>query len=179
MTTFKESAEDFLALKRIAVAGVSRAGQSPANLIYRRLRDSGHQVFAVNPNAEMVEGDSCYRNLASIPGGMDGVVIATHPRVTPKIVQECITLGILRIWMHRSFGEGSVNEDAVELARQHGREVLVGGCPMMFCEPVDIGHKCMRWILGATGGLPAPVPVDVTTENRAGSTVASVDMSGR
>ena len=61
MPPMKAPVEDFLAQKRIAVAGVSRSDKAaPANLIYRKLRDTGHQVFPVNPNAEKVEGDACY-----------------------------------------------------------------------------------------------------------------------
>lgn len=47
--TLREAAEEFLDKKRIAVAGVSRDPKQPANLIYRRLRDTGHDVFAVIP----------------------------------------------------------------------------------------------------------------------------------
>ena len=165
MTTIKEVAAEFLAQKRIAVVGVSRGGESPANIIYRKLRDTGYAVFAVNPNTEMVEGDICFRDLDAIAGGVDGVVIATHPRVTPEIVATCIALAIPRIWMHRSFGEGSVDEDAAELAREKGIEVIAGGCPMMYCEPVDLGHKCMRWILGVTGGLPVDIDIEAEPES--------------
>jgi hypothetical protein len=35
--------------------------------------------------------------------------------------------------------------------------VIPGGCPMMFAGSVDFAHKCLRWILGATGGLPKEV----------------------
>jgi hypothetical protein len=57
MTTLREAADEFLAQRRIAVAGVSRDPKRPADLIYRRLRDTGHEVFAINPNAGEVEGD--------------------------------------------------------------------------------------------------------------------------
>ena len=66
MTTFTEMGQEFLAHKRIAVAGVSRTPQNTANAIYRKLRDEGYEVFAVNPNADEVEGDRCY---ATIAGG--------------------------------------------------------------------------------------------------------------
>lgn len=157
-----DSISEFLAQRRIAVVGVSRNRETPANLIYRKMREAGYRTFAVNPNARSVEGDDCYSTLASIPGGVDGVVIVTNARTTGAIVRECVLLGIPRIWMHRSFGTGSVNTDAAELARQHGLEVIVGGCPMMFMEPIDVGHKCIRWILGVNGSMPAPVmPVPV------------------
>ncbi len=154
MATLNELVEDFLAQKRIAVAGVSRSGEGTANLIYRKLRDSGYQVFALNPHATEIEGDTCYPNLIAIPGGVAGVVVATTPEVTLTIAQECVDLGISRIWMHRSFGPGSVSEEAVALCRRHNMQVIDGACPMMFCQPVDMAHACMRWVLRVTGGLP-------------------------
>ncbi len=154
MATMKEAVETFLAQKRIAVAGVSRNKNEAANVVYRKLRASGYEVFPVNPNAETVEGDTCYPDLKSVPGRIEGVVIATHPAVTEEVVRECADLGVSRVWMHRSFGQGSVSESAVDYCREKGIEVIAGGCPMMFCQPVDFGHKCMRWVLSVTGGLP-------------------------
>ena len=138
---------DFLAQKRIVVAGVSRDGVQPANAVYRRLRRAGYDVAAVNPNAEVVEGDPCYPDLFSVPGLIDGVVVATPPEATDDLVAECVRLGVPRVWMHRAFGRGSVSQRAVDCCREHGIEVIPGGCPMMYCEPVDLGHRCMRWML--------------------------------
>jgi hypothetical protein len=150
--------QDFLAQKRIAVAGVSRHPQgAAANLIYRKLRDTGHEVFAVNPNAATVEGDPCYPNLKTIPQAVDAVVIATRPDVAEELVHECADLGVSRVWMHRSFGAGSVSNNATKFCQEHHIAVIPGGCPMMFCQPVDFGHKCMRWILQVTGGLPKQI----------------------
>ena len=154
--TMAETAHEFLAHRRFAVAGVSRDPAQPANLIYRRLREKGYEVAAVNPAADTVEGDPCYHRLADVPGGLDVVVIATPPDAAPALVRQCDALGVRRVWMHRSFGTGSVSPEAVEIARSHGITVLDGGCPMMYIEPVDIGHRCMRWVLRHTGGLPEP-----------------------
>lgn len=156
MTTLAQAAQDFLNQRRIAVAGVSRKGDVPGNIIYKRLRQAGYSVFAVNPNADTVEGDPSYPSLAAIPGGVDGVVIATHPKMTAAVVQQCADLGIRRVWMHRSFGQGSVDQEAVRLSRELGLAVIPGACPMMFCEPVDVGHKCMRWLVGLVGSKPQP-----------------------
>ena len=153
-TQLDEAVREFLACKRVAVAGVSRSKDEAANFIYRKLRESGYNVCAVNPRAESVEGDLCYPSLAAIPRGVEAVVIATHPDVAASIVRECAELGIRHVWMHRSFGRGSVSQEAVELCREHGIRVIPGGCPMMFLSPVDVGHRCMRWLLRWTGGLP-------------------------
>ena len=156
-TTLDTRVNEFLAQKRIAVAGVSRNdGQHPVgNLIYRRLKTTGHDVFAVNPQMRTFEGDRCYPDLQSIPGGVDGVVIITRPETTKRIVHDCNDAGVPRVWMHQSLGKGSsVSPEAVEYCRQHGISVIAGACPMMYGDGADFGHTCMRWILRVTGGLP-------------------------
>ena len=157
MATLKEAVDEFLAQKQIAVAGVSRSKNEAANAIYRKLRGAGYEVYATNPNATEVEGDPCYPDLKSIPVKVDGVVIATHPEVSVQVVRECAEVGISRVWMHRSFGQGSFADAAVDICKANNITVIPGGCPMMFCEPVDFGHKCIRWFTGLTGSLPKEV----------------------
>ncbi|MGZ6494426.1 MAG: CoA-binding protein, partial [Actinomycetota bacterium] len=98
MQTIKEAAGEFLAKKRIAVTGVSRTPASHgSNVVYKRLRDRGYEVFAVNPNADKVEGDVCYHDLKSIPGGVEAVVIGTAPSRADGTMQECAELGIKHV----------------------------------------------------------------------------------
>lgn len=149
-----ESIAEFLRGKRIAVAGVSRRGRQPANAIYRKLRSSGYEVIPVNPNASEVEGVICYPDLTSISGNVDGVVVATHPNVSADIVRQCHARGIPRLWLHRSFGQGSVSEAAIRESEALRIQCIVGGCPLMYCAPIDIGHRCMRWWLRWLGRLP-------------------------
>ena len=148
-------AADFLALRRIAVAGVSRrpAGHG-ANLVYRRMRERGYTVFAVNPAAERVEGDPCYPDLRAIPGGVDGVVIGTPPLATHSVVEECAALGIRNVWLHQGPALGSVTSEAVSYCRDKGITVIPGGCPLMFGPTADVGHRCIAWFLRLSGTLP-------------------------
>ena len=155
--TFREAAEEFLAQPRIAVAGVSRDPKQPANLVYRRLRAAGHEVFAVNPNASEVEGDRCYPRIGAIPPPVDGVVIVTTPAVTETLVAECVDAGVPRVWIHRGLGPGSMSERAVALCRDHGIAVIPGGCPNMIGATSDPGHRCMCALLRLTGKIPRRV----------------------
>lgn len=156
MSTLESKVADFLAQKRIAVVGVSRNKPGAASLIYHKLKGAGYQVFAVNPNASTFEGDVCYHDVNSIPSLVDGVVIVTRPSLTEEVVRQCADAGVSRVWMHQSIGSGatSVSEEAAKFCRDHSITVIAGACPMMFCQPVDFGHKCMRWMLKLTGGLP-------------------------
>ena len=158
MATIKDAAAEFLSRERVAVTGVSRRPQTHAsNAVYKRLRDRGYQVFAVNPNADEVEGDRAYRDLASIPGGVDAVVIGTTPDIADETMRECVKFGIEHVWMHRGPGPGSVSEPAAEYGREHGITVIDGGCPCMFGATADRGHKVMRTLLTLTGNVPRQV----------------------
>jgi uncharacterized protein len=158
MVTVKEAASEFLAHKRIAVTGVSRNPQGHgSNAVYQRLRDRGYHVFAINPNADEVEGDRCYHDLKSVPGGVEAVVIGTKPETAEATMRECADLGIRHVWMHRSFGAGSVSEAATAYGRQHGITVIDGGCPLMFDPAADFGHKAVRFVFTRTGKVPQQV----------------------
>jgi uncharacterized protein len=145
MQTIEQAAAAFLANKRVAVTGVSRTPKTHgSNNVYRRLRERGYEVFAVNPNAHEVEGDRCYPDLRSIPDGVEAVVIGTRPAIAEDAVRECVELGIKHVWMHRGPGPGSVSDAATAYGRQHGLTVIDGGCPLMFGPTADLGHRLMR-----------------------------------
>ena len=150
-----EAASEFLACKRIAVTGVTRqpAGHG-SNAVYQRLRERGYQVFAVNPNADTVEGDPSYHSLREIPGGVEAVVIGTRPDRADATMHECVELGITNVWMHRGPGGGSYSRSATEYGRAQGINVIPGGCPLMFEPTADGGHKAMRFVFTLTGAVP-------------------------
>jgi uncharacterized protein len=154
----KDAAAEFLANRRVAVTGVSRTPRDHgSNIVYKRLRERGYEVFAVNPNADEVEGDVCYHDLKSIPGGVDAVVIGTRPETAEDTMRECAELGITHVWMHRALGSGSVSDSATDYGRQHGITVIAGGCPLMFAPTSDPGHRAMRFICTLTGSVPRQV----------------------
>jgi predicted CoA-binding protein len=154
-----EAAAEFLAMKRIAVTGVS--GKNPnghgSNVVYQRLRERGYEVFPINPNAERIGDDRCYPDLKSIPGGVDAVVIGTRPERAEATMQECAELGVRYAWMHKSVDAGSVSAAATEYGRAHGITVIPGGCPLMFEPVADGGHKMMKLIFTFTGAVPRQV----------------------
>lgn len=158
MTKTADAATSFLSHHRIAVTGVSRDPTNHGgNIIYKRLKERGYEVSAINPNAETVEGDPCYPNLHSVPGGVEAVVIATSAQHADATMREAVDLGITDVWMHGSFGAGSVSDTATTYGREHGVTVIDGGCPLMFGPTSDGGHRFMCRLLTWTGKVPRTV----------------------
>jgi uncharacterized protein len=156
MTSISEAAAAFLGKRRIAVTGVSRHPQNHgANVVYRRLRDRGYEVFAVNPNADDVEGDHAYPSIAAIPGSVEAVVIGTRPALAEEAMRECAGLGINHVWMHHGVGPGSVSAAATAYGRAHGITVIDGGCPLMFPPTADLGHRLIKLVYA--GNVPREV----------------------
>jgi hypothetical protein len=150
--------KDFLAQKKIAVVGVSDKRETGCNAAYKRFKEAGYTVSAVNPRLEAFDGDPCYPDLKSIPEQPDAVFILTNPRITEQIVQQCVDLGIQRVWMHCMMGtkpglaEGmtSVSQDAVSLCKANGITVIPGACPNQYLN-ADFGHKMMRVMFRTLG----------------------------
>ena len=76
MAAIPESVSDFLRQRRFAVAGVSRDPAQAANAVYRKLRDSGFEVFPVNPKADSVRSIRCYADVREIPDPVDLAIVS-------------------------------------------------------------------------------------------------------
>jgi predicted CoA-binding protein len=159
MAKIDNMVEDFLAQKKVAVVGVSDKRDTGCNLNYRKFKETGYQVYAVNPRISEFEGDPCYPDLKSIPEKPDAVFILASPKVTEDIIQQCVDLGVKRVWMHCMMGTKpglaqsmtSVSQDAVETCKANGIVVIPGACPNQFLKP-DFGHAMMR-VLWRTFGF--------------------------
>jgi predicted CoA-binding protein len=143
--------QDFLAQKNIAVVGVSDKRETGCNLGYRKFKEAGYTVSAVNPRLTEFEGDPCYPDLKSIPAKPDAVFILTNPKITEQIVEQCVDLGVKHVWMHclmgtkpgLAAGMTSVSQDAVRMCHENGITVIPGACPNQYLDP-DFGHTMMR-----------------------------------
>jgi len=155
--------QDFLAQKRIAVVGISDKRETGCNAAYKRFKENGYTVYAVNPRISTFEGATCYPDLKSIPEKVDAVFILTSPKVTEQVVQQCVDLGIKHVWMHclmgtkpgLQAGASSVSSLAVEMCNANGIAVIPGTCPNQFLTP-DFGHVLMRGMWRLFGFLNYP-----------------------
>lgn len=147
-----ELIESFLKSNSIAVAGYSTTNTSPANGIFKKFKDNGYNVVAVNPRADEIKNIKCYKTLSDIPDKPDAVMICTNPKATLSVLEDCKKLGITKAWIHRSFGTGSYHNESIEFCSKNGIDLIPAGCPMMFIKP-DFGHKIVKTIISWQGKI--------------------------
>ena len=152
--------QSFLEQRTIAIVGVSDKRETGCNLNYKKFKENGYRVYAVNPRISTYDGAPCYSDLNSIPEKPDAVFMLTSPRITEQIVQQCVDLGIKHVWMHCLMGTKpglaksmtSVSQSAVEMCRKNGIAVIPGTCPVQFLKP-DFAHSIMRRLWKLIGFL--------------------------
>jgi len=145
---------DFLAQRRIAVAGVSQQERDFSRMLFRELRKRGYEVIAVNPAAREIEGSPCYARVQEIQPPVENVLLMTKPAVTYALVRDCAAAGVKRVWMYRAGGDGAVQPDAVTFCREHGIEVIPGECPFMFLPGGAWYHRAHGWVRRIRGTYP-------------------------
>ncbi len=149
MTT-KAGIDQFLSQKKLAVVGASRNGKKFGNYAGKELRSKGYQVIPVHPEAEVIDGENCFRSLSEIPDGVGGVFIAVKPVETEKVVREVAEAGIKHVWIQ----QGAESTAAVDFCIEQELNVIHGECIMMFAEPVGSIHGFHRWLWKLFGKLP-------------------------
>ena len=150
MTTSEKTIQDFLQLNRLAVAGVSRDRSKFGNMIYRELKRRGYQVMAVNPNAEMVEGDRCYAGLRALPEKPEGVVLVLPAGQGIQVIEDAATLGIRNIWIQ----VGAESPELLKHCSENNLVTVSGECIFMHLEPVRSVHGGHHFFRRLFGGKP-------------------------
>lgn len=144
------SIQAFLAESAIAVVGVSRSGKGFGNVAVRELRRKGYRIYPVNPNADLIDGERCYRSLADLPEPVRAVLVVVPPDQALGVVREAARAGVTRVWLQQGAEAPFVTLACDEL----GLDVIAGECILMFAKPTGV-HKAHRWVWKVMGKLPA------------------------
>ncbi len=146
--------EDFLAQKRIAMAGISRDPASFSVTLFDELCRRGYDVVPVNPNIAEVKGRRCFARVQDIQPPVEAALLMTSPKETEQVVNDCAEAHIPRIWMYRAAGKGAVSPRAVEFCRERGLQVVPGECPLMFLPHTAGFHRFHGFVRKITGRYP-------------------------
>ncbi len=149
MTT-RSDVENFISLDRMAIVGVSRSGNKFGNNTFRELTAHGYKLYPIHPEAQTLEGVPAYKDFASLPEKVDGLIVIVPPAQTEKIVRDAAAAGIKHIW----FQQGAESESAIAYCHENGIAEVHGECINMFAHDTATFHKIHRGIWKIIGKLP-------------------------
>ena len=146
----RETVDAFFGSDAYAVIGVSADRKKFGNIVYRTMKEKKAVVYPVHPALESVDGDACFKNVASLPAAVRSVITVVPPAITASVVTECAAKGITHVWMQ----PGSESDAAIAVAEKAGITVIAGECILMFLEPVESIHAFHRFVNKIVGKLP-------------------------
>lgn len=119
--------------KTVAIVGLSSNQDRASFRVGKYLKEKGYSVIPVNPREKEVLGLHCYPDLKSVPVSIQVVDIFRRSEDVLSIVQEAIHTGAKAVWMQ----EGIINEEAAELARKAGLQVVMDKCMLKEHQKID------------------------------------------
>jgi len=140
VTTIQD-VQDFLALHRIAMVGVSRNPKDFSRLLFREMRNRGYDMVPVNLEADVIDGRECFHSLQAVKEGVEGALVMTPFQATLQVVEGCAAAGIRSVWIYRAGGQGAVSPEATAYCAENGIRVVDGYCPFMFFPETKFVHR--------------------------------------
>lgn len=112
--------------KTLAIVGLSASWHRPSFFAAKYLQEHGFRVIPVNPGypGDAILGEQCYASLRDIPVPIDVVDCFRRGQDILPICEDAIAIGAKVLWMQL----GVVNEEAAEMARAAGLEVVMDRC---------------------------------------------------
>lgn len=111
--------------QNVAVVGLSEKPYRTSHAIARALQRYGYKIFPVNPNLEgPVLGEPPYSSVTEIEDQIDIVNVFRRSETVRPVAEDAVAAGARALWMQL----GVVNEEARELAAEHGLTVVMDRC---------------------------------------------------
>ena len=116
--------KNFLSLKKVAVIGMSRNKSKAAHFVPKYLLENGFDIIPINPNSDEILTKKCYKEITEVEGDIDIVDVFRPSEDVLPFVRDAIKKNPKVIWLQ----EGIHNEEAENLAREHGIDVVFNRC---------------------------------------------------
>ena len=116
-----ETIQKILAMKTIAVVGLSSNNIRPSYGVAQYLQSVGYKIIPVNPAHPKILGEKSYPTLKDIPAKVDVVDVFRKPEHVMPITEAAIKISAKAIW----YQDGVINEEAAKLAEDAGLLVVI------------------------------------------------------
>jgi len=110
----------------VAVVGLSPKPDRASHEVARYLQSRGYRIVPIHPSAAEILGEKAYPDLRAVPPevGIEIVDVFRRPAEVLPHAQEAIDIGARVLWLQ----DGVINNEAAELARGAGLQVIMNRC---------------------------------------------------
>ena len=150
----RNTINEFLSAKRIAVIGASRDAKTYAGSLFDELLKHGYDAVPVNPNADAIAGRKAYANVKDVTPAPERALILLPEDKTEQAVVDCADAGVKDVWLHRHVGGGVSDTRAIFRAEERGLHLITGFCMFMFLPQASFFHKLHGGLLKLVGVYP-------------------------
>ena len=113
-----------LALRTVAVVGLSQDPDRPSYSVAMYLQDQGYRIVPVRPGGGVILGEPVFERLTEIPFPLDVAVLFRASRNVAVHVDEAILMQAKAVWMQ----EGVLDDQAALKAQAAGLLVAMDRC---------------------------------------------------
>jgi len=145
--------QQFLAPKKLAVAGASRNPKKFGGTVIKDLKERGFELFPVNPNAEEIQGLKCFKTISDLPADVKHLLILTPKEKTLKTVNLAVQNKMKMVWIQQM----SETPEAITVLKNSGIPFIQKKCIYMFADPVKGPHNFHRFLVKVFGRYPKKV----------------------
>jgi predicted CoA-binding protein len=108
----------------VAVVGLSDKPDRVSYMVAEAMQKKGYRIIPVNPNAEQILGETCYPSLSDIPEPVHIVNVFRRSDQVVPVAEEAVNIKAKVFWLQL----GISNEEAAEIAKSGGVEVIMDRC---------------------------------------------------
>ena len=113
-----------LAMRRVAIVGLSGNELRASNFVGRYLQRNGYEIFPVNPREKTILGQRSYASLSDISEAIDVVNVFRQPSAVPDIAREAVSMGARCLWLQYNV----ISEEGAKIASDAGMDVVMDRC---------------------------------------------------
>ncbi len=111
----------------IAIIGATNNTAKYGSVIYKDLKRKGYIIFPVNPASNTVDGDVAYASLNDLPQKPTIINFVVPPKVTLKILQDCLEMNLLNVWVQ----PGAEDPAVMAFLQENDFNYLASACIMV------------------------------------------------
>ena len=145
---------EFLAVKRFAMVGVSRSREEFSRRLFDEFTRRGYEAIPVNPNAPVIEGRPCFARVKDITPPVTSALVVGPRSLQAGMLRDCAEGGVTLVWIFGISGDRSVSEEAIAVCEKHGMQVVRGYCPFMFLPEAAFFHRLHAGMAKIFGQYP-------------------------